>query len=114
MAEDIFKLIANHKFSSENCFLCGTVLDNRNRTEEHVIPKWIQREFNLWNQTITLLNGTKIPYRYLTIPCCNICNNRYLEPFERRIHVAYNKGYSHFRRLNKNTIYLWLCKIYSD
>lgn len=49
------------------------------------MPKWLQRRFDLWNQHITLPNGTSIPYRQLTIPACGTCNSTVLSPLERRV-----------------------------
>jgi hypothetical protein len=108
----IFKLIEEHTFTTDKCFLCGCTLDADNKTEEHVIPKWIQREFNLWDQKLGILNGTLIPYRLLTIPCCFECNNIYLSPFEETIKTAYQKGFEEFCKLDRETIFLWVGKIY--
>jgi hypothetical protein len=60
------------------CFICAQPAD----TVEHVIPKWLQRRFDLWNQHISLPNGTSIPYRQLTIPACSRCNSVVLAPLE--------------------------------
>jgi len=108
----IFKQIKEHTYSAENCFLCGCLLNENNRTEEHVIPKWIQKEFNLWDQKLTLLNKTLFSYRLLTIPCCFDCNNIHLKPFEDRISKAYREGFNSFKSLNKEDLFLWLGKIY--
>lgn len=108
----IFKQIEEHTFSLDNCFLCGCFLNEKNRTEEHVIPKWLQREFKLWNQNMTLLNHTLISYRFLTIPCCFECNNIHLKPFEDKVLKAYNGGFEVFKTLDRETIFLWLGKIY--
>jgi hypothetical protein len=40
----------------DHCFLCGVELIAGNRTEEHVFPRWMQREYDLWTQRLTLLN----------------------------------------------------------
>lgn len=108
----IFKQLEERTFTKDICFLCGCLLNSKNKTVEHVIPKWLQSEFNLWDQQLTLLNLTSIPYRQLTIPCCFKCNNVYLKKFEDRIHKAFNKGFDTFQNLDQNTIFLWLGKIY--
>lgn len=110
--EDIFKLIREHSFTSGKCFLCGCHLNQENKTEEHVIPKWLQQQFNLWDQKLTLLNGTFIPYRYLTIPCCFECNNIHLRPFEDKINNAFKNGFEEFKTLDKESLFLWIGKIY--
>ena len=46
-------------FNENKCFLCGCEFSEENpKTEEHVFPKWLQRECNLWNENIDLLNKT--------------------------------------------------------
>lgn len=108
----IFKEIENRTFSVNNCFLCGCELTEENQTQEHVIPRWLQHKFNLWDQKIRLLNGTLIAYRYLTIPCCFNCNNLHLNPFEEEVKSAFDKGFEEFQKLDRRTIFLWLGKIY--
>ena len=62
---------------------------------EHIIPRWMQRRFDLFNETLTLINGTRIPYRQLTIPCCESCNNGFCATSETRYRVS---GASRFPR----------------
>src|SRR5262249_35334617 len=76
------RAVLEHPYEKETCFLCACALNNANRSDEHVIPRWLQREFNLWDQRLTLLNDTDIPYRQLTIPCCTRCNNETFAPLE--------------------------------
>jgi hypothetical protein len=109
---NIFEKLESHKFDESCCFLCGSDLDDKNRTQEHIIPKWIQKKFNLWNQTITLLNGTDFKYSYLTIPCCFECNNKFLQPIEDLLIPAFNAGVDAIRQLDKDLIFYWLGKIY--
>ncbi|WP_197260858.1 hypothetical protein [Brevibacillus laterosporus] len=95
--------------SPNHCFLCGDELTKN--TDEHIFPKWLQHKFNLWNQTITLLNGTVIPYRMLKIPCCNTCNNEYLSQLEIEISKAVDGGYDSFIQLDEDKIFYWAAKI---
>ncbi|MDC7228382.1 MAG: hypothetical protein PQJ61_16585 [Spirochaetales bacterium] len=108
----LFEKIHNKKYDSTNCFLCGTDLNDKNRTDEHVFPRWLQTELDLWNQHITLLNGTTIFYRSLKIPCCSECNNKYLSTIENNIKKAFNGGYEEFIKIDENILFLWLVKIY--
>ncbi|MGI0529924.1 hypothetical protein HZF36_08275 [Treponema socranskii] len=62
----------------ETCFICG----NEAHTDEHIIPKWLQRKYNLWDQKVKIPNGTTIAYRQLTIKCCEDCNNIILSNIE--------------------------------
>lgn len=92
--------------------MCGTTLDDQNRSNEHVFPKWIQRRFNLWNEKLTLLNGTLIPYRQLTIPCCTECNSEHLSQIESQVEAAFAAGMESVATLDRRILFLWLAKIY--
>lgn len=108
----IFKQIEEHSYTPDNCFLCGCELTDDIKTFEHVIPKWLQHKFNLWDQKITLLNGTLLPYRNLTIPCCLDCNNHHLRPFEDDVKKAFEDGFEAMSELPDETLFYWLGKIY--
>jgi len=98
-------------FSYDKCFLCGEELDNENCSEEHIYPKWLQRKFNLWNKTIDLLNGTKIQYKDLKIPCCRKCNGILSDMIEMPISEAVDAGFATFIMLDEKTIFQWLNKL---
>lgn len=68
----------------ETCFVCGNIA----KSEEHIIPKWLQHKFNLWNQKLKISNGTTINYRSLKIPCCSECNSNLLSKIEIRIQAG--------------------------
>lgn len=97
-------------FSNERCFLCGKKLNIK--TNEHVFPKWLLDEFDLWDQKITLLNRTKITYRQLRIPCCKKCNNVYLSKIEKRVKKKYFEGFESFLKTKELLIYQWVGKIF--
>lgn len=67
--------------NNDTCFVCTDPAE----TVEHVIPKWLQHRFNLWDEMLTIPNGTDIPYRMLTIPMCHVCNSEIFAPLEKRI-----------------------------
>lgn len=108
----LFTAITNHEFSENVCFLCGEALTLDNRADEHVIPKWIQGKYELWDQQIHLLNGTLIPYRQLTIPCCNECNNVALSQIESKVRLAVEEGFDAVVALDPQTLFIWLGKIF--
>lgn len=76
----IDKAASGQAFTGGQCFACGQ--DPTTGQGEHIVPRWTQRRFDLFNQTLTLLNGTRIPYRQLTVPCCEKCNNGFLRDIE--------------------------------
>jgi len=101
----------NMAFTYNSCFLCGTLLEG-NKSVEHVFPKWVQHKYRLWNQNITLLNGTTVPYRKLTIPCCSRCNTNHLAPLENKLKEYHGQGYRAFLGLDRLTIFQWMTKIF--
>jgi hypothetical protein len=95
----------------DRCFLCAVPLNDDNRTDEHVFPKWLQHKTGLWNQELTLLNKTSIPYRRLTIPCCSKCNNTHLSALENEIRGSMEKGFEAFSKVDEARVFQWCSKI---
>jgi hypothetical protein len=100
------------RFGPSTCFLCSVPLRNKNRSDEHVFPKWLQNRFNLWNQRLDLINLTSIPYRQLTIPCCKTCNNVHLSKIEDIMRAPVESGPGAVAKLPSSTVYMWLSKIF--
>ncbi len=74
------------------CCLCQVELSASAHTVEHVIPRWMQTKFNLWDERYVLENRTTIPFRQFRLPCCIECNGVHLsrleEDFQRTIYRA--------------------------
>lgn len=81
------------------CFICG----NPASSVEHVIPKWLQRKFNLWDQKIEIPNLTTMSYRQLVVPACKRCNSEIYGKLEER--VSKNKA-------SDKDIWRWANKIH--
>ena len=99
------------RLSDDTCFLCGAHFDG-DKTREHVFPGWLQHRHNLWDQELTLLNGTTIRYSQLTIPCCKVCNTEHLSGLENRVRNAIENGYKEAVKLPPIVVYQWLGKIF--
>jgi hypothetical protein len=108
----LFHAVEHRRFGRYICFLCGRRLSLKNRSDEHVIPKWLQSRFSLWNQKLTLLNGTHIPYKSLTIPCCVECNTGHLHSIEDQVSIATLNGHKAVAALDPLTLFMWLGKIF--
>jgi hypothetical protein len=108
----LFDTLKSRSLSDDACFLCGATLRPDNRSDEHVIPRWAQARFDLWNQELTLLNRTSIPYRQLTVPCCSECNNGALQPIESAVSKATLQGADAVRALDRKVMFTWLGKIF--
>lgn len=98
------------QFDDDTCFLCGS--RSGRLTQEHVFPKWLQNRYNLWTQTLGLLNETKIQYKSLFIPCCATCNNEDLSRLEATVSTAISSGFDGASNLDSHLLYLWVGKLY--
>ncbi|MCX6586593.1 MAG: hypothetical protein NTX13_08445 [Acidobacteria bacterium] len=97
--------------NDEHCFLCGCGLHDGNRSDEHVIPRWLQGKYNLWNQKLSLLNDTDIPYRRLLIPCCKQCNNERLAPLENEVVSLLLQPFRSPTGAEEHRLFQWCSKI---
>ena len=43
--------------------------------DEHVVPQWILRRYDMYNQRVTLPNGKTVRYDRFTVQCCEDCNS---------------------------------------
>jgi len=84
------RAIASESIQARRCFACGGAASTGRG--EHVIPKWLQAKYSLQDKKLTLLNGTLIPYRQLTVPCCDLCNNGFLSGIERQVQAIQDIG----------------------
>lgn len=97
----------------DHCFLCDVRLTPQNRTGEDVLPKWLQRRFQLRRTaTLRLLNATNLRYSAVLIPCCATCNNEWLSRGENKVQVAFSAGYEAVVALDPDLLFAWLAKIF--
>jgi len=102
------------RFGNDHCFLCGTDIPEGSpaRTREHVFPKWLLHAMDLWDGSVTQINGRLLRYRQLTVPCCVTCNGTDMSGVESRVRAAFGGGLEAFRELDHRDLLLWLGKIY--
>jgi hypothetical protein len=66
-----------------HCFICGRAKSNAVPfNDEHIVPKWILRRFELFDKRVGLPNEVTVPYRSYTVPCCVECNSELGEKVE--------------------------------
>ena len=109
--ESLIKSLEEFSAAKYRCFLCGKELFSGGYTEEHIIPRWAQKRYQLWDQQLVLLNQTSIPYRKLTVLCCDECNKYHLKPIEDSLSQTVEQGKDAVRMLGDKTIFIWLGKI---
>lgn len=92
------------------CFLCN---ERDADTDEHVFPRWLQNEFDLWHKQVGLLNDTLFRYKSLIVPACQRCNTDQLgNHIEKIVAEAYQEGYHSFKHLSEKTLFQWVGKIF--
>jgi|SRR5947209_7690681 len=96
----------------QRCFLCGADLTRVARTDEHVFPHWVLKDFGLYDERLTLPNQTTIPYRQLKIPCCDECNNVWLSRLETVVAGAVRAGHESVVALGGPKLATWMAKIF--
>ncbi|MEZ4887639.1 MAG: hypothetical protein R3E32_23095 [Chitinophagales bacterium] len=114
------ELILNHyKIPYENtglrnfeqtCFICGLPMEDI--TEEDYIPKWLMREFDLFQNKITLPNKTKYPFKNCKIPCCQECNNETLSKIEVRTKEILQKDIRTINEDDEDILFKWFMKMF--
>lgn len=74
------------------CFICGASNHQKQFNDEHVIPNWIIKKYDLSARKIILPNGETFPYSQYKIPCCAECNLLMGERIEKPIRELVTKG----------------------
>ncbi|MBT9187620.1 hypothetical protein [Zobellia russellii] len=110
MEKQFYIPFKNSEFKTENCFLCGHKIEGK-ITREHVFPKWLQKQFDLWDKTISITNDTTIQYKNLTVPCCSKCNNEHLSTMESDFQKLLKKGFKELTNIDEQVIFNWCGKI---
>ena len=109
--EALIKSLEEFSAAKYRCFLCGKELFSGDYTQEPIIPQWAQKRYQLWDQHLVLLNETSIPYRQLTVPCCDECNRNRLKPVEDSLSQAVERGREAVKQLGHKILFIWLGKI---
>jgi hypothetical protein len=103
----------------DHCFMCGASPDEKLFNNEHIIPDWVLRKFNLHEQWITLPNGTTMKYGQFVISCCADCNTLLGQRVETPISGYLSLPHSELAaRLDADPaifgqLFIWMCLIYS-
>lgn len=110
--QSLVRRLESLELTEAECFLCANPIIDGHYTQEHVIPAWVQRRHSLWNQRLVLLNGTDMPYRQLTVPCCDDCNRNRLRPIEDSLCQTVDVGHKAVKAIPGERLFLWLSKIF--
>jgi hypothetical protein len=94
------------------CFICGAARSAKPFNDEHIIPEWILRRFDLFGKKITLPNERPIPYGQYKLPCCESCNTSLGRLIEAPISEAFRGGHAglaaYVEAQGSHLLFLWM------
>lgn len=102
----------------DDCFICGAENGTKPFNNEHVIPKWIMKQYCKQHDFVILPNGTTIKNVNYTVGCCQDCNSELSEIFEKPISELIKKGYDFVSNslAKDETLYIklfhWVCLLF--
>lgn len=110
MAPSVYNPFHQFEFSADTCFLSGEKLTSPEEVTP-VFPAWLMTRFNLEEQPFKLLDESFITYKNLTVPCAANVFHEAIEPLEKEIETAFNKGYQAVEQVDKKRLFQWVGKI---
>jgi hypothetical protein len=100
----------------DRCFVCGIARTVVDFNDEHVIPDWVLRRFNLHSRRITLPNGQQQLYGRYTIRCCAPCNallgTRLETPVSQLFEDNVGATVENLKAADPTLLYSWLCLVF--
>jgi hypothetical protein len=97
------------------CFICGAKPSEKKFNNEHILPEWLLRRFDLFGRTITLPTGIPVRYDRYTVPCCAECNSLMGEVVETPISEVVQGGaqaVNDFASKNLLKLFVWMGLIF--
>lgn len=98
------------------CFICGVAPGAVEFNNEHILPNWILKRFDLHGRAITLPNLEQHQYGTYTIPCCKTCNGLMANHYETPISQLFAQGkeaiYSHLETDGPQLLFTWMALIF--
>lgn len=98
------------------CFICGAPAGSTPFNNEHVIPRWLLRRFDLFDRKITLPNGRVHTYGRYGVPCCRACNTFLGDRLETPVSQLLEGGHEAvFARLDGDAVrllFIWVTLIF--
>lgn len=104
------------------CFVCGAPNGTTEFNDEHIIPQWILKRYDLYHRTMRLPNGERKRYDTYTIRCCWSCNSllgSMLEvPMSNLLAGGFERVSKWFEEASSLqgsrvlTLYAWLCLLF--
>jgi len=101
---------------TNRCFVCGARNTVHSFNDEHVIPDWLLRRFNLHSRCITLPNKKQFSYGRYTLRCCKPCNSLLGDQVENPISQLFTGNFdeicANLKSFDPSLLYQWLCLLF--
>ncbi len=98
------------------CFICGAAVGSKAFNDEHIIPRWVLRRFDLFSKSITLPTGERRTYDQYKVPCCKDCNSmlgeRIEEPASKLLAGGYDEVIERLRTQGQEILFTWLALLF--
>jgi hypothetical protein len=98
------------------CFVCGAKPSVVNFNDEHILPQWILKKYDLRSKSITLPNEASFRYDRYKIPCCEQCNSHMAraleEPTSKLITLGSRAISEYLREYGPWHLFCWLALIF--
>ena len=106
------KLAANRG----RCFICGADRSLVDFNDEHVIPDWLLRRFDLHSRRVTLPNSAQQLYGRYKLRCCTPCNTLLGSTIEKRVSKLFTddaeSSVDNLKNADPSFLYCWLCLVF--
>lgn len=100
----------------DRCFVCGVDRAVVDFNDEHVVPDWLLRRFDLHSRRIILPNGQQQLYGRYTLRCCTPCNTLLGARLETPVSQLFTDDtfstVKNLRAADPTLIYGWLCLVF--
>lgn len=100
----------------EACFICGRRYDSELFNDEHILPRWLLKRYDLFARGITLPNLTGFRYGQYTVRCCKDCNSllgrRIEEPISELLAGGFCAVAKHVKEYGCQLLFLWIALIF--
>ncbi len=110
MPAQIYHPFESTNFSNTTCFLSGQKLTS-SEEKIQVFPQWLMSRYELEDQPFKLLDESMATYKDLKIPCAAEVNEKWLEPLEAEIAVAFEIGYEALKNIDELKLFQWAGKL---
>lgn len=98
------------------CFICGCAPGSKPFNDEHILPDWLLRRFDLHHKAIGLPNETIFRYDQYKIACCAECNalmgKRIEEPISKLISCGYETFTKALSERGHEFLFVWMALIF--